>query len=212
MPASRVPSFFRRIALVGWAKSPYYTYCSGYPVFRRWLIAQLSAKDKKILSVGCGSGELERDLLKLGRRVFGIDICYEMLQSAQRRGVTTVMQADALNLPFASSSFDLVLFPESIGYFRLGAVLSGVARVLKRSGRLLLTAYPPHFAADSIYRRHTAENLSTELSQNGFRVMDRRLLAISRRRIIEVTEEARSQVIYIVARNGHNKNSAPFSS
>lgn len=202
MSTSRIPSFFRRIAKVGWAKSPYYTYCSGYPVFRRWLIAQLSARDKKILSVGCGSGEFERDLIKLGRHVFGVDICYEMLQSAQRRGVKMVVQGDALNLPFAASTFDLLIFPESVGYFRLNEVLPGVSRVLKRGGRLLVTAYPPHFAADAIYRRHTVEELSGELREQGFRVVDRRLLAISRRRVIEVSEE-RPQVIYILARNSH---------
>jgi ubiquinone/menaquinone biosynthesis C-methylase UbiE len=200
--SSRVPSFFRRIAVKGWRNSPYFTYSSGYPVLRRWLIAQLSVRDRSILSVGCGSGELERDLIQLGRSIVGADICYEMLQTAQRRGVQNVIQADALNLPFAPSSFDLVLFPESIGYFGLDAVLPGVARVLKPRGRLLMTAYSTNFASDNIYQRRSAQELSRGLTTAGFRVAGCRLLSISRRRVTEVEDENRSQLICILARNG----------
>lgn len=185
----------------GWRNSPYFTYSSGYPVLRRWLIARLTARDKAVLSIGCGSGELERDLIKLGRSVVGMDICHEMLQSAQQRGVKKVVQADACRLPFASSSFDLAVFPESIGYFGLDDALPGVARVLKRHGRLLLTAYSTNFASDDIYKRRTAEELEQGLREAGFRPTDLKLLTISRRRVTEVTNEDRSQLIYVLARN-----------
>lgn len=200
--SSRVPNFFRRIALKGWRNSPYFTYSSRYPVLRRWLISQLSGRDHTILSIGCGSGELERDLIQLKRQVIGIDICFEMLQSAQRRGVKTVAQADALRLPFASSTFDLVLFPESIGYFDLNEALSAVARVLRQRGRLLLTAYPTNFASDSIYKRRTVEELTRGLLEAGFRVADQKLLTVKKSRVTEVRSEARSELIYILAGNG----------
>lgn len=196
---SRVPAFFRRIALKGWRNSPYFTYSSRYPVLRRWLMAQLSGRDHTILSVGCGSGELERDLIKLKREVIGIDICFEMLQSAQRRGVQNVLQADALRLPFASRAFDLVMFPESIGYFDLDEALSAIARVLKRRGRLLLTAYPTNFASDFIYKRRTVEELTRGLEQAGFRVADHRLLIVKKSQVTEVRSETRSELIYILA-------------
>ncbi len=199
--SARVPAFFRRIALKGWRNSPYFTYSSGYPVLRRWLIAQLSARDKSILSIGCGSGELERDLIKLNRQVTGLDICFEMLQSAKRRGVKNVVQADALKLPFTSSCFDLVMFPESIGYFALDEVLPCVARVLKKRGRLLVTAYPTNFASDNIYKKFTVEEFTHALLDSGFRVADQRLLTINRSRVTEVASEARSQMIYILARS-----------
>ena len=196
---SRVPRFFRRIAVKGWSNSPYFTFSSSYPVLRRWLIAQLSARDRAILSIGCGSGELERDLLRLNYQLVGMDICYEMLQSARRRGVRSVVQADALSLPFRSGSFDLVLFPESIGYFGLHPMLSGVTRVLKRRGRLLLTAYSTDFASDDIYQRRSVEELTRGLREADFDVTDHRLLAVSRRRVTEVESERGSQLIYMVA-------------
>jgi ubiquinone/menaquinone biosynthesis C-methylase UbiE len=196
---SRVPRFFRRIAVKGWRNSPYFTFSSSYPVLRRWMIAQLSARDKVILSIGCGSGELERDLLRLDYQVVGVDICYEMLQSARRRGVGSVVQADALSLPFRSASFDLVVFPESIGYFGLDPMLSGVARVLKKRGRLLITAYSTDFASDDIYQRRSVEELTRSLREADFDVTDHRLLTVSRRRVTEVESERRSQLIYMLA-------------
>jgi ubiquinone/menaquinone biosynthesis C-methylase UbiE len=184
----------------GWRKSAYFTYSSSYPVLRRWLLARLSTRDQSVLSIGCGSGELERDLLKMGRRVTGLDICYEMLESAQRRGVKNVVQADALRLPFAPEAFDLVIFPESIGYFGLDPVLPGVAHVLKPHGRLLVTAYSTNFASDDIYQRRSVEELTQSLNHAGFAVSDHRLLAISRSRVTEVEAEDSSQLIYMLAR------------
>lgn len=198
---SRVPQFFRRIALKGWRKSAYFTFTSRYPVMRRWLLEQMLARDKSILSIGCGSGELERELIKLNRRVTGLDICYEMLQAAQQRGMENVIQADALHLPFAPSSFDMLIFPESIGYFKLSDVLPGVARVLKKRGRLLIIAYPKNFAADSNYRKFSVAELSGGLQNAGFRITDQKLLTVKRSRVIQVFAEDRSEMIYVMAKN-----------
>ena len=167
---------------------------------RRWLVSQLSARHKKILSIGCGSGELESDVVKLGRQVTGMDICFEMLQLARERGVKAVVQADALMLPFASSSFDLVMFPESIGYFELKEVLPGVARVLKPRGDMLMTAYPTNFASDRIYKNRSVEQLTRELREMGFQVADQKLLIVKRNSIKQIFAEDRAQIIYILAR------------
>jgi SAM-dependent methyltransferase len=152
-----------------------------------------------VLSVGCGSGELERDLVRLGRKVTGLDICFEMLQVARRRGVKNVVVGDALNLPFAEATFDLVMFPEAIGYFELDAVLPGVARVLKQRGNLLITAYPVGFAADDNYKNRSVSELTRGLEKSGFKIADRKLLIVRRNGVREVKAEERSQIIYILA-------------
>jgi ubiquinone/menaquinone biosynthesis C-methylase UbiE len=195
----RTSEFFRRIALKGWRKSAYFTFSQRYPVLRRWLLAQLTAADKHILSIGCGSGELERDLLKQNRRVTGLDICFEMLAAARERGLKAVIQADALQLPFASASFDLVIFPESIGYFELHEVLPGTRRILKPRGRLMITAYPTDFASDSIYRKWDVPTLRRELAAAGFEVLDLRLITVKRSRVTEVRAEPKSEIIYVLA-------------
>lgn len=195
----RTSDFFRRIALKGWRKSAYFTFSQRYPVLRRWLLARLSAADKHVLSIGCGSGELERDLLKQGRRVTGLDICFEMLVSARERGLKAVLQADALQLPFASASFDLVIFPESIGYFELHEVLPGTRRILKPHGRLMITAYPTDFASDPIYRKWDVPTLRRELAAAGFDILDLRLITVKRSRVTEVRAERKSEIIYVLA-------------
>ncbi|HKD14379.1 MAG TPA: methyltransferase domain-containing protein [Candidatus Angelobacter sp.] len=198
--AVRTNRFFRRIALTGWSKSPYFTFSSRYSIMRRWLISQLSARHRRILSIGCGSGELEGEMVKLGRQVTGMDICFEMLQLARKRGVKDVVQADALALPFASSSFDLVMFPESIGYFELPEVLPGVARVLRPRGDMLMTAYPTNFASDRIYKNRSVEQLTRELRETGFQVANQKLLIVKRKSVKQIFSEDRSQIIYILAR------------
>ena len=135
--------FFDRIANQGWHKSDFFTYTWKYPALRGWLIAQLRSSEKRILSIGCGSGELERDLIKTGRNIVALDIAHDMLRAASRRGVKNLVRADARQLPFADGSFDTVMFMESVGYFDAGIVLRQVRRVLNPRGRLIITAYLP---------------------------------------------------------------------
>ena len=196
---ARTSNFFRRIALKGWRKSAYFTFSSSYSVLRRWLLARLSPRQKKVLSIGCGSGELERDLIKEGREVTGVDICFEMLQSARRKGVQQVVLGDALALPFNDSCFDLVIFPESIGYFELEEVLPGVARVLKSRGHMIMTAYPTDFAADKIYQNRSVAQLTGGLEKSGFKITDQKLIVVNRSRVKEVMVEPNCQIIYIMA-------------
>jgi len=144
-------------------------------------------------------------LIKTGREVAGLDICYELLERARKRGLKNLVQADALKLPFVSSSFDLVVFPESIGYFALNEGLPGVARVLKQRGRLLITAYATDFASDDIYKKTTVQGLTKELQAAGFSVLDQKLLTIKKSRVIEVSPRDHAEIIYILARKQKTK-------
>lgn len=168
-------------------------------MLRRWLISQLLRSDKNVLSIGCGSGELESALAKTGRNVTGMDICYELLERARKRGLKNLVQADALKLPFISSLFDLVVFPESIGYFSVDQGLPGVSRVLKQHGRILITAYATNFASDDIYTKASAGDLTGQLQAGGFSIVDRKLLTIKNSRVVEVPAQDSAEIIYILA-------------
>ncbi|HEY6253423.1 MAG TPA: class I SAM-dependent methyltransferase [Candidatus Angelobacter sp.] len=201
--------FFRRIGVKGWRKSAFFTFSSRYPVLRRWLISQLLHQDKNILSIGCGSGELESDLARTGRRVAGLDICYELLERARKRGLKNLVQADALRLPFVSSSFDLVVFPESIGYFSMHEGLPGVARVLKQRGRILITAYATNFASDDIYKKSSVQDFTGELQSAGFSIVDHKLLTIKNSSVTEVSSPDHAEIIYILAQKQGSFTPAP---
>jgi ubiquinone/menaquinone biosynthesis C-methylase UbiE len=197
--ASRTTKFFNRVAAQGWHKSGYFTYSWKFPVMRRWLAEHLSPRQKHVLSVGCGSGELERDLARDGLSVIGIDVSHTMLRAARRRGLKLLAQADARRLPFPDSTFDAVLFPESIGYVRLKDVMPEAYRVLKARGSLLLTAYPPGFESDSIYITRSLAVIARQLSACGFRVTDQRSLTIKRNAVIEVESEKEAELQFVMA-------------
>jgi ubiquinone/menaquinone biosynthesis C-methylase UbiE len=184
----------------GWRRNSFFTFSWGYPHLRRWLASQLSSREKSILSVGCGSGELERDLTKLQHRVIGIDHAHRMLELALRKGFKCAIQADASFLPFRARYFDVVMFPESIGYLDIAMALREAHRVLKRQGRIIITAYPTHMASDSCYKKNDLANIVARLSHAGFHVLDAKLLKVNTRNIREVALEESSNLLFLSGR------------
>ena len=191
--------FFNRIAAQGWHKSEFFTYTWKYPALRRWLAAQLLPREKLILSVGCGSGEIERDLSKQKRTVVGVDISHRMLGVAARRGVKHLVQTDATSLPFARGCLDLAMFMESAGYFEMKVVLREVKRVLTRSGRLMMTTYPPHHNSDSLCRNASLAQVARAVRGAGFKVLDQQMLTVNRLGVAKVASEDRSVILYTLA-------------
>lgn len=78
----------------------------------RYRVARLGARHepKRILDLATGSGDLAIALKKAcpDAAVTAADFCLPMLAQARRKGVPALVQADALALPFADASFDLV--------------------------------------------------------------------------------------------------------
>ena len=100
------------------------------------------------LDLGCGTGFHIPTLLELGWTVTGIDISEDQLQIAHERagGQAELVQADAADLPFSDSSFDLVLSAfthTNVGDF--AAVVGEAVRVLRPAGRLVYLGPHPCF-------------------------------------------------------------------
>jgi len=90
-----------------------------------------------ILSVGCGTGIIERELEKSGKvEIIGIDMDDDMLQIARKR--ITAIKGNAAWLPFASRRFDGVIFITSLEFIEeyRKAIREGY-RVLKNEGKIL---------------------------------------------------------------------------
>ena len=62
-----------------------------------------------VLDVGCGTGRFSLLLKKRGCKVLGLDFSEEMLKFSKERGLTNVVQGDALHLPFAQNTFKIVV-------------------------------------------------------------------------------------------------------
>ena len=197
--ARSAPAFFRRIGKRGWNESGHFTFTSAYPVLRRWLVAQLPQK-QTILTVGCGTGELEQILERRGHQVVSLDISYDMLKTTAERGLERLVQADAHMLPFTSTCFDVVILPETLGYVDPDLTFQEAASVLRKDGRLLITSYPLHLSAHAFYKKVSASEISCSLARVGFSVEGRRFLIVKRTVVREAEMEGGCSLLFILAR------------
>ncbi len=106
--------------------------------WKRKLIKLISPKPGQLaLDLCCGTGDLALAMGRHGAEVVGLDFTEQMLLVAQSRSKsTTWLRADALHLPFADNSFDLV----TVGYglrnlAELDAGLREIRRVLRPAGK-----------------------------------------------------------------------------
>lgn len=105
----------------------------------------LALQPKAMLDVGCGEGRFCRMLAKHGVAVTGIDPARALIEHARERDPHgTYLEADAANLPFDDSAFDLVVSCLSlIDIPDVAAAIAEMARVLKPGGRLLIANSNP---------------------------------------------------------------------
>ena len=89
------------------------------------------------LEIGCGTGFFTRWLGSRGFKVVGLDLSLPMLREARRRGNAPCVLGDALRLPFADRSFDLVLFVTSLEFVVDQAWALNEASRVARAGLLL---------------------------------------------------------------------------
>ena len=200
-PAKRASParFYRSVGDKGWNNSNYFTYSSSSPAFRRWLVGELGAEARDILSVGCGNGELETYLIAQGHRLTGLDPAHPMLKRAMRAGLTRPVGGDARALPFAAASFDIVIFPESIGHVALPEVFAEASRVLKKSGALIVTTYASHVGVHSHYRKYRFADLAAAAKAAGLAVEAQRFLAAKRYSVADAPRDAKATLLYFRA-------------
>lgn len=130
--------------------------------------AILQNPDARILDLCCGTGDLVFAFAKEARKsrrpstatLFGADFALPMLELAKRKNAergaaVSFLGADALALPFADSSFDLV--SAAFGFRNLANYRSGlleIRRVLRPGGALAILEFcePEHGPLASLYR------------------------------------------------------------
>jgi demethylmenaquinone methyltransferase/2-methoxy-6-polyprenyl-1,4-benzoquinol methylase len=102
-------------------------------------------KGMDVLDLGCGTGilfdMLRRKVTETGS-VTGVDFSYQMAQQAHRNFPfpnVNVVDADATRLPFADSSFDMVVAFSAFPHFSdQQTAISETHRVLKNNGRFFI--------------------------------------------------------------------------
>jgi demethylmenaquinone methyltransferase / 2-methoxy-6-polyprenyl-1,4-benzoquinol methylase len=108
----------------------------------------LQTPHARVLDLCCGTGDVLLDFQKTARaRIYGADFCHPMLIAAQRkaqnRGFYALLaEADALALPIAENSLDLICI--SFGFRNLANYRAGLIelhRVLKPGGQLAILEF-----------------------------------------------------------------------
>lgn len=105
---------------------------------RRTLASLRLVPGSRVGDVGCGTGDLARELAAAGHVAVGLDLSFGMLRCA-RGGRATLLNADAARLPLRTGSLDGVVSGFALRNFSdLDAALSELGRVLRPGGRLAL--------------------------------------------------------------------------
>lgn len=129
----------------------------------------LQRQDAVVLDLCCGTGDLSLALRKAGKaRIIGADFAHTMLTRARAKSILgsshsgmpapppmPLTEADALRLPFADASFDLVT--TAFGFRNLAnyeAGLREIHRVLKPGGTIAILEFtePPDNLLGNLYR------------------------------------------------------------
>jgi len=100
-------------------------------------IKKYVGQDFSVLDVGCGVGEHAKLLKTITRKIYGIDISSEMVNSANNNlGGTFAMIGDATRLPFPDSSFDIAYTSNTLHHVKeldnIKNTISEMARVTKK--------------------------------------------------------------------------------
>jgi ubiquinone/menaquinone biosynthesis C-methylase UbiE len=97
----------------------------------------------RVLDLGCNNGYGSYKLSQHGHEVIGVDVSAEALADARRRFSAPNLkfkQVSGLDLPFASSSFDLITSFQVIEHIvDMGPYLAEIQRVLKPGGIVAFT-------------------------------------------------------------------------
>jgi demethylmenaquinone methyltransferase/2-methoxy-6-polyprenyl-1,4-benzoquinol methylase len=129
----------------------------------------LERPDARVLDLCCGTGDLAFSLARAGRaRIIGADFAHTMVVRAKEKSATVTpaadgqppthipfFEADALRLPFADATYDLVTI--AFGFRNLAnyeAGLREIQRVLKPGGTAAILEFtePPDGLLGDLYR------------------------------------------------------------
>lgn len=143
--------------------------------WRKKLVAAVARQNPAtILDLACGSGDVTAMLREVlpKAQVVGLDFSRALLTQARKRGLSELTEADALKLPLADDSFEVVTLAFGLRNFSNRIVgLKEIVRVLKPGGVFgLLEFSPPPQPWKlfwSIYLQHLMPLLAQRVARQG---------------------------------------------
>jgi SAM-dependent methyltransferase len=146
-------------------------------IYTRYLLAAEQAGGRRVLEIGCGSGQGFGLVSARARSLVGGDHSLALLRAARAhyRHRVPLVRLSAEQLPFRATSFDLVLFFEASYYVpNMDLAFDEIGRILSPGGAVwFVNANPqrPDFIRSPYsVHYHTADELREALRRRGLRV------------------------------------------
>jgi len=120
-------------------------------LFRSDVIAAVPSTANNVLSVGCGTGLTEAELVKQGMKVVGVEINHEAASIARQRGLT-ILEGDAseVDTAIAGEFYDCILYADVLEHLQDPvAVIKRHIEHLKPSGTVYVSV--PNFRHYSVF-------------------------------------------------------------
>ncbi len=136
------------------------SYPSGLNHRAKMLEALGDIKEKRILELGCGSGELTATLAGNGAYVSAIDVSLEAVKMTQKKceefaEQIVVLQMDANELYHINKTFDFVVGELILHHLNCDKAAGSIANVLKPHGRAVFVEPLAHNPLLNVWRRVT---------------------------------------------------------
>ena len=136
------------------------SYPSGLNHRAKMLEALGDIKEKRVLELGCGSGELTATLAGNGACVSAIDVSLEAVKITQKKCEefaerVTVQQIDANKLCRMDETFDFVIGELILHHLNCAKVAREIARMLRPHGRAVFVEPLAHNPFLNVWRRMT---------------------------------------------------------
>ena len=130
------------------------------------LLEKHAKKASRILDIGCGTG-LNMKFAGPYGKVYGLDTADEAIELCRARNLARLVKGDAVALPFAASTFDLIMALDVVEHVDddLGT-LKGFRRVLSPGGQLVVCvpALPILFGEHDLKVHHKRRYMKGQLS------------------------------------------------